>query len=155
MKSIISQRFCGTLHFIRKCNRWTCKLFWLYKIFSGFKPVECTERQKKEKWSRTVSNCARSHFHQYANYMYLPFHQAGISWLTLSKGKKTLKKRCVYASVNSSPPPPPPLTTATAGHLPSLSVPRVGHLQVLRCPRAGHLPVKPEFLTRTRFPIRI
>ena len=44
-------------------------------------------------------------------------------------------------SVNSSwaqrPHPPP---RATAGHLPTLSVPGVGHWQSLRCPGAGHLP---------------
>ena len=64
---------------------------------------------EKEKWSRTVSNCARSCFHQYANYMYLPFHQAGISWITLSKGKKIRRNVAfMHQSIPAAPSPPPP-----------------------------------------------
>ena len=50
--------------------------------------------------------------------------------------------RFIYASVNSSwaqSPPPLPFR-ATAGHLPSLSVPGEGHLRILHFPGAGHLP---------------
>ena len=55
-----------------------------------------------------------------------------------------------------SPPSPPPPSRATAGHLPSLSVPGMGHFQILPCPGAGHLPTPgptPKVLTRTRLPI--
>ena len=61
-------------------------------------------------------------------------------------------------NVAESAPSPPPPPRATAGHLPTLSVPGVGHLQILHCPGAGHLPTPgaiPELLTRMRFPIRI
>ena len=70
--------------------------------------------------------------------MYLPFHQAKISWLTLSKGKnfeETL--RLCISQFQLRPAPPPPHPRATAGHLPALSVPRVGHLQILSCPGPG------------------
>ena len=40
-------------------------------------------------------------------------------------------------SLAQPPPPPPPPPGATAGHLPTFSVPRVGHLQILRCPGPG------------------
>ena len=44
----------------------------------------------------------------------------------------------MHQSIPPAPSPPPP--HATAGHLPTLSVPGVGHLQILHCPGAGHLP---------------
>ena len=47
-----------------------------------------------------------------------------------------------YASVNSTCAQPP---RATAGYLPTLSVPGVGHLQILHCPGAGHLPTPGPF----------
>ena len=47
----------------------------------------------------------------------------------------------IYASVNSTCAQPP---LATAGHLPTLSVPGVGHLQMLHCPGTEHLPI-PSF----------
>jgi len=38
--------------------------------------------RKTETWSRTVLNCTRSCFYQFANYLYLfRFHQTKISWL--------------------------------------------------------------------------
>ena len=49
---------------------------------------------------------------------------------------------------------PPPYPTATAGHLPTFSVPGVGHLQFLLCSGTVHLPTPraiPELLTRTRY----
>ena len=55
-----------------------------------------------------------------------------LAWLILCRHQCSC-----YASVNSSCAPPP---QATAGHLPSLSVPGVGHLQILHCPGTGHLP---------------
>ena len=57
-----------------------------------------------------------------------------LAWLILCRHQCSC-----YASVNSSCAQPPP-PQATAGHLPSLSVPRVGHLQILHCPGTGHLP---------------
>ena len=54
----------------------------------------------------------------------------------------------LYSEFNASPG----LLRATAGHLPSLSVPEVGHLQILSCPGAeGQAFANPELLTRTRF----
>ena len=54
----------------------------------------------------------------------------------------------LYSEFNASPG----LLQATAGHLPSLSVPEVGHLQILSCPGAeGQAFANPELLTRTRF----
>ena len=56
----------------------------------------------------------------------------------------------LYSEFNASPG----LLRATAGHLPSLSVPEVGHLQILSCPGAeGQAFANPELLTRTRFPV--
>ena len=44
-KSLI-RSFCATVHFIGNAIAQLFKLFWLYKIFDWFKPVECTECQK-------------------------------------------------------------------------------------------------------------
>ena len=39
----------------------------------------------------------------------------------------------MHQSISPAPSPPPPPPQATAGHLPTLSVPGVGHLQILHC----------------------
>ena len=43
----------------------------------------------------------------------------------------------MHQSIPASPSLPLPPPGATAGHLPTFSVPRVGHLQILRCPGPG------------------
>ena len=58
------------------------------------------------------------------------------------------------AVMHQSIPAPPTYPTATAGHLPTFSVPGVGHLQFLLCSGTVHLPTPraiPELLTRTRY----
>ena len=45
----------------------------------------------------------------------------------------------MHQSIPPAPSPPPP--RATAGHLPTLSVPGVGHLQIFHCAGAGQLPI--------------
>ena len=50
----------------------------------------------------------------------------------------------MHQSIPAAPSTPP---RATAGHLPTLSVPGVGHLQILCCPGAVHSPTPGPFLS--------
>ena len=95
---------------VRKCHHSTCKLFWLYKIFWEFKPVECIECQKNKhevelfgialdvvfismQFFLRLSDLPRFILHCI---LFLWKHNS-FMWIYLFKRKKTLRKGCVYS----------------------------------------------------------